>query len=399
MNRSTDRILTTHTGSLPRPARLGEAMVRRERGELDAATAERLPGMIRDAVIEAVVRQRRIGIDAVSDGEMSKIGYATYVKERLSGFEGEGVALGVVADLDDYPGLAERVLSGLVTATPACTGPISYTGGAALARDVENLRAGLDAAGGVEAFVPAASPGVIALYLQNRHYRTDEEYLDALADAMRDEYEAITGAGFLLQIDAPDLAMGRHIQYARLGLDDFRARLATHVAAINRAVRRIDPENVRVHVCWGNYQGPHHHDVALADIVDIVLGVHAGAIVLEAANPRHAHEWRVFEDVRVPDAMVLVPGVIDTSTNYIEHPELVAERVSRYAGVVGRERVIAGTDCGFASFATFLPVDPRVAWAKLESLTEGARIASDRLWGRTPARPATGASGAPLTRL
>jgi 5-methyltetrahydropteroyltriglutamate--homocysteine methyltransferase len=387
VNRSTDRILTTHTGSLPRPAQLAEAMVRRERGELDAATAERLPGMIRDAVREVVARQRRTGIDAVSDGEMSKIGYATYVKERLSGFEGEGAALGVVADLDDFPGLAERALSGLVTATPACDGPIAYTGGVALARDLENLRAALAAGGGGEAFLPAASPGVIALYLQNRHYPGEEAYLDAIAEAMREEYEAITGAGFLVQIDAPDLAMGRHIQYAALTVEEFRARLRLHVEAVNHAVRGIDPGMVRVHLCWGNYQGPHHHDVDLADIADIVAGVRAGAIVLEAANPRHAHEWRVFEEVALPETMVLVPGVVDTSTNYIEHPELIAERITRYAGIVGRERVIAGTDCGFASFATFLPVDPRVAWAKLESLVEGARIASDRLWGRTAAQP------------
>ncbi|HEX3607610.1 MAG TPA: cobalamin-independent methionine synthase II family protein [Candidatus Dormibacteraeota bacterium] len=390
MQQSSDRILTTHTGSLPRPPALAEAMVRRERGELDAVSGERLPEMVRSAVADVVARQVRAGIDVVSDGEAGKIGYATYVKERLSGFGGEGVALSVVADLDDFPGLAERALAGLVTATPACVGQVGYTGAAALRDDLASFRAALDGAGVSEAFVPAASPGVISLYLENRHYDSQESYLAALAAAMREEYEAIVDAGFLVQIDSPDLAMGRHTQYARLDLGEFRRRLAQHVEAINEATRGIDPTRVRVHLCWGNYQGPHHHDVALADIVDIVLTLRAQAIVLEASNPRHAHEWRVFEDVRLPDDKLLVPGVIDTSTNYIEHPEVVAERITRYAGVVGRERVIAGTDCGFATFATFLPVMPEIAWAKLAALAEGARLASDRLWRRAPVGAGSG---------
>jgi 5-methyltetrahydropteroyltriglutamate--homocysteine methyltransferase len=386
VKQSSDRILTTHTGSLPRPAALADAMVRRERADLDDDGAERLPDMIRTAVAEIVRRQIEAGIDVVSDGEMSKIGYATYVKERLTGFEGEGAALSVVADLDDFPGLAERALAGLVTATPACVGPVGYVGRRALTEDLRNLRAALDAADFTEAFVPAASPGVISLYLENRHYGSQEAYLAALAAAMREEYEAITEAGFLVQIDSPDLAMGRHIQYAQLSVEEFRGRVALHVEAINEAIRGIDPGRVRLHLCWGNYQGPHHHDVPLADVLDIVLTARAQGLVLEAANPRHAHEWRVFEEVRLPEDKLIVPGVIDTSTNYIEHPELVAERITRYAELVGRDRVIAGTDCGFASFATFLPVDPGIAWAKLASLAEGARLASDRLWRRVPAR-------------
>jgi 5-methyltetrahydropteroyltriglutamate--homocysteine methyltransferase len=385
MKHSSDRILTTHTGSLPRPPALAEAMVRRERGELDAAGTARLPDMVRDAVATVVGRQAEAGIDVVSDGEVSKIGYATYVKERLTGFGGEGAALSVVADLDDYPGLAERALAGLVTATPACVGPVGYVGGAALAEDLRNLRTALDGVEAAEAFVPAASPGVISLYLENRHYDSQESYLGALAAAMREEYEAITDAGFLVQIDSPDLAMGRHIQYSGLTVKEFRGRLALHVEAINEATRAIDPDRVRVHLCWGNYQGPHHHDIPLADILDIVLTLRARALLFEAANPRHAHEWRLFEEVDLPEDKLLVPGVIDTSTNYIEHPELVAERITRYARMVGRERVIAGTDCGFSSFATFLAVHPEIAWAKLASLGEGARLASDRLWGRASA--------------
>jgi 5-methyltetrahydropteroyltriglutamate--homocysteine methyltransferase len=386
VKQSSDRILTTHTGSLPRPAALAEAMVRREKDDLDEAGMGRIPEMIRTSVVDVVRRQAKAGIDVVSDGEMSKIGYATYVKERLTGFEGEGAALSVVADLDDFPGLAERALAGLVTATPACVGPVTYMGRAALTADLRNFRAALDATDVAEAFVPAASPGVISLYLENRHYARQESYLAALAAAMREEYEAITDAGFLVQIDSPDLAMGRHIQYAQLSVEEFRGRVALHVEAINEAIRGIDPGKVRLHLCWGNYQGPHHHDVPLKNVLDIVLTARVQGIVFEAANPRHAHEWRVFEEVRLPEDKVIIPGVIDTSTNYIEHPELVAERITRYAELVGRDRVIAGTDCGFASFATFLPVDPGIAWAKLASLSEGARLASDRLWRRVPAR-------------
>jgi 5-methyltetrahydropteroyltriglutamate--homocysteine methyltransferase len=380
---STDRILTTHVGSLPRPSTLSEAVLRRENGQLDPADPG-LIGMIGDAVTGVVRRQLDAGIDVVSDGEMSKIGYATYVKERLTGFDGDvevppggGLSIG---DLDDYPGMAERSLAGLETATPPCTGPVKYMGADQLEADMGRFRAALGPAGANEAFMTAASPGVISLYLPNLYYDTHDEYLFALAEAMREEYEAITAAGFVLQIDAPDLAMGRHIQYAGLSLAEFQARCRVHMDAINTAVRNIDEDRMRLHLCWGNYQGTHHRDVALADIIGIVLGARPQALCFEAANHRHAHEWRVFEDLELPDDKVLIPGFIDTSSNYIDHPELIAERITRFAELVGRERIIAGTDCGFASFATFLAVESDIAWAKLAALAEGAQLASERLW-------------------
>jgi 5-methyltetrahydropteroyltriglutamate--homocysteine methyltransferase len=385
---STSRILTTHAGSLPRPPELGELMVARENSALDEAAAAQLPGLVREATTEVVRRQAELGIDVASDGELGKIGYATYVKERLSGFEGETSALRL-ADLEDYPEITERALAGLVTGTPACTGPIRYTGVEALRGDLADLRAACDAAtvaaqgvGTVainEMFVPAASPGVISLYLNNQYYNCRESYLGALAEAMRTEYEAIAAAGFVVQIDCPDLAMGRHAQYADLSIREFRREITMHIEALNFAVAGIDSDQLRMHLCWGNYEGPHHHDVALADIIDLVFTAHPRAIVVEGSNPRHGHEWRVFEDIALPDDKLLVPGVIDTSSNYIEHPDLVAERILRYASVVGPERIIAGTDCGFSTFATFLPVLPRIAWAKLGSLVEGAARASSRL--------------------
>jgi 5-methyltetrahydropteroyltriglutamate--homocysteine methyltransferase len=377
---STDRILTTHTGSLPRPPDLAEAMVARETGELTADRSAALPGMVTAAIAEVLGHQVDVGLDVISDGEMGKIGYSTYVKERMSGYDGEATAL-ALADLEDFPEFTERALAGLVTGTPACTGPVAYTGQDALAADLQAVRAGLDAAGisGREVFVPAASPGVISLFLADQHYGDQESYLAALAEAMRTEYEAIAAAGFLVQVDCPDLAMGRHAQYTDLTVEEFRKKIAVHVEALNTAVRNIDPDRMRMHLCWGNYEGPHNHDVDLADIIDIVLGARPRGIVLEAANPRHGHEWQVFADVALPEDKVLIPGVIDTSSNYIEHPDLVAQRITRYAEIVGAERVIAGTDCGFATFASFLPVSPRIAWAKLGSLVEGAERASARL--------------------
>jgi 5-methyltetrahydropteroyltriglutamate--homocysteine methyltransferase len=379
MKISTDRILTTHTGSLPRPAPVADAIVAMETGELSPDRAEALPGMIREAVAEVLRHQAAIGLDLISDGEMSKIGSATYVKERLAGFDGEPTALSL-ADLNDFPEFAPRALAGLVTGTPACTGPVTYVGQHALRQDLEDLRAGLSGHQVSDVFVPAPSPGVISLFLANHYYRAEQDYLAALAEAMRTEYEAIVAAGFLVQIDSCDLAMGRHAQYAKATTEEFVNHISMHVEALNAALANIDPARVRLHLCWGNYEGPHNHDVDLADILPTVLKARAQALVLEASNPRHGHEWRVFEDVALPDDKILIPGVIDTSSNYIEHPALVAERIIRYAQIVGRERVIAGTDCGFATFASFLPVQPRIAWAKLASLVEGAHLASKRLW-------------------
>lgn len=388
MTSTAERVLTTHTGSLPRPPELSELMVARETGVAEPDDLTRLPEMVREATREVLLRQGDLGIDVGSDGEQGKIGYATYVKERMSGFDGEAGAL-TLADLQDYPEIAAQALDGLVTTTPSCTGPVRYTGAEDLARDLRDLRAAVDAAGDrapSEVVVTAASPGVIAIYLADRFYGSREAYLAALAEAMRTEYEAIVDAGFLLQIDCPDLAMGRHAQYADATVPEFRRAIAGHVEALNAATSGIDPDRMRMHLCWGNYVSPHHRDVDLADVVDVVLAARPRGLLLEAANPRHAHEWRVFEDHPLPEGKILVPGVIDTCTNYVEHPQLVAERIVRYARTVGTERVVAGTDCGFSTFASFLPVHPRIAWLKLASLTEGARLATEKL--RTPRRTA-----------
>ncbi|MDN5918934.1 MAG: cobalamin-independent methionine synthase II family protein [Pseudonocardia sp.] len=387
MTSSAEGVLTTHTGSLPRPSELAELMVARETGTADGESLARLPGLVRDATQQVLARQGEIGIDVGSDGEQGKIGYATYVKERLSGFDGEAGTLSL-ADLDDYPEITAQALDGLVTATPSCTGPVRYTGGEDLAQELKELRAAVDSAGDgapSEVVVTAASPGVVAIYLADQHYGSHEAYLGALAEAMRTEYEAIVAAGFVLQIDCPDLAMGRHAQYADATVAEFRRAIAGHIEALNAATAGIDPDRMRMHLCWGNYESPHHRDVDLGDIVDIVMTGRPRGVLMEAANPRHAHEWQVFEDYSLPADKILVPGVIDTCSNYIEHPQLVAERIVRYARTVGVERVIAGTDCGFSTFASFLPVHPRIAWAKLGSLAEGARLATEQL--RFPRAP------------
>jgi 5-methyltetrahydropteroyltriglutamate--homocysteine methyltransferase len=372
------KVLTTHTGSLPRPPELGRAFANRETGEGQVPPPGIMASMIADAVIDVVAHQVAAGIDIVSDGEVGKIGYSTYVKERLSGFGGEPGAL-ALADLDDHPGFTERALAGLVTRMPSCDGPVSYTGLQALQADLDNFAKAL-AATGRRGFVPAASPGVISIFLQNRYYPSQDAYLEALAEAMAVEYRAITAAGFDLQLDCPDLAMGRHVQYPRAGLDEFKRQISRHVEVLNHAIEGISPDRIRLHICWGNYEGPHHYDVELREILPIVTRANVGALSFENANPRHAHEWRVFEDITIPGSLTLIPGVIDTSSNYIEHPDLVAERIVRLARIVGRDRVVAGTDCGFSTFATFLPVLPSISWEKLRSLTEGAKRASKSLW-------------------
>ena len=340
-----------------------------------------LAARIRAAVGEIVRKQREAGLTVVNDGEVSKPSYATYVKDRLHGFGGTSQAL-QYQDLVDFPGIAKRVFGDPGRArrrAPACDGPISVRDARAPQTDVENLQAALGA-GAEDAFLTAASPGVISLFFRNDHYPSHEKYLGAVADAMRHEYETVAKAGLVLQIDCPDLAMGRHIQFAGLSLEEFRARARLHVEALNHAVANIPADQMRIHLCWGNYEGPHHYDVPLADILDIVLTARPNGISFEAANPRHAHEWRVFERVKLPDGKVVIPGVIDSTTNFIEHPELVAERIGRYARLVGRENVIAGTDCGFGTWVGQAAVDPDVVWAKLASLAEGARLASREFW-------------------
>jgi 5-methyltetrahydropteroyltriglutamate--homocysteine methyltransferase len=379
MKRSTERILTTHTGSLPRPEAVKLALTLADRGELEGAAAEALPGQIREAVVRMVQGQIDARVDVVSDGEMSKIGYATYVTQRLTGFEGEDV-MHSISDLDEYPQIVERVVGVLQFNMPACTGPVRFQGADAVQADIDNLLVATEGAQVEEVFMSAASPGVISLFLANHHYDSHEAYLYALADAMKQEYDAIYAAGFLLQIDCPDLAMGRHMQFAQKSLEEFRRNAEIHVEALNYAVRDIPRDRLRMHLCWGNYDGPHHHDVALADVLDIVVRARVQAILVEASNPRHEHEWRVFEDVTLPEDTVLIPGVVDSKHNYIEHPELVAERILRFARAVGRDNVMAGTDCGFGTFATRVTVDPAIAWAKLKSLADGAQLASRELW-------------------
>jgi 5-methyltetrahydropteroyltriglutamate--homocysteine methyltransferase len=377
MKRSTEQIVTTHTGSLPRPQELATALDRRDHGDRSDAD---LDARIRDAVIDVVRRQAQVGVDVVNDGEAGKIGYSTYVKERLDGFGGEGAPDRPPPEAEDFPEYWETRGDGAGAATPACTGPLAYRDTEAVRTDIAHLKAGLEAAGVSDAFMSAASPGVIALFLENQHYRSHEEYVFALADAMKVEYDEIHRAGLVLQLDCPDLAASRH-RYGE-DLDEFRRRVKLHLDAIAHATRDIPAEEMRLHVCWGNYEGPHHLDVPLADILDLVLDARPAALSFEAANPRHAHEWTVFEDVELPEGKVLIPGVLDSTTNYVEHPELVAQRLVCYAELVGRENLIAGSDCGFATFAAAIQVHPTITWAKLRALSEGARLASRRLWSR-----------------
>ena len=388
MKRSTRRILTTHTGSLPRPDGLLALITAKESGTLPAGAD--FDGAVREAVADTIRRQADAGVDVINDGEMSKVGYSTYVKDRLSGFEGESTPLtGMLADIRDFPEYAQRLFAQSPTALmkmPACNGPIRYRDTRDLETDLANLKAATADAKAEEVFMSAASPGVISVFLANQHYATRDAYLGALADAMRTEYEAIHRAGFLLQLDCPDLAMNRHIQFADLTTAQFRKQAAAQVEALNHALANIPADAVRMHLCWGNYEGPHHRDIPMRDIVDVVLKAKPAAISFEASNPRHEHEWKIWNDVKLPAGKVLIPGVLDSSTNFIEHPELVAERITRFANVVGRENVIAGTDCGFSTFAGFTAVEPKITWAKLAAMAEGARIASRELWKKSTKR-------------
>jgi 5-methyltetrahydropteroyltriglutamate--homocysteine methyltransferase len=380
MKRSTDRFLTTHTGSLPRPDDLVRTMFAREDGVPVDATA--LAARTRVAVAEIVRKQADAGVDVIDDGELSKPSYATYVKDRLAGFGGTSQPL-QYRDLMDFPEMARRVFSDPGRSrrrTPACNGPIAVRDPHAAETDAQNLTAALASVPATEGFLTAASPGVISLFFRNDHYPSHEAYVFAIADAMRHEYETVVSAGLLLQVDCPDLAMGRHIQFADLGLAEFRRMAQLHIEALNHALSGVPSDRVRMHLCWGNYEGPHHYDVPLADIIDIVFTARPSGVSFEAANPRHAHEWRVFERVRPPEGKILIPGVLESKTNYIEHPELVAQRIGRYAKLVGRENVIAGTDCGYGTWVGQAAVDPGVVWAKLRSLAEGARLASLEFW-------------------
>jgi 5-methyltetrahydropteroyltriglutamate--homocysteine methyltransferase len=380
MMRSTDRFLTTHTGSLPRPDDLIRMMYAKEEGV--PVDRQALAARVRSAVAEIVKKQADAGIDLVNDGELSKPSYATYVKDRLAGFGGTGNTF-VYQDLADFPKLQQKVFGDPGRSrrkTPACNAPISVRDPQAAIADVDNLKSALGTVQARGAFMSAASPGVVAVFFRNDHYPNEEAYLYAIADAMREEYEAVAKAGFVLQIDCPDLAMGKHIKYHDVDLKTFRKAAQLNIEAMNHALVNIPAEQLRIHVCWGNYEGPHHYDVPLADVIDLVFKAKPNAISFEAANPRHAHEWTLFETVKLPDGKVLIPGVIESKANFIEHPELVAQRIGRYARLVGRENVMAGSDCGYGTWVGQAAVDPDVVWAKLSALSEGARIASKEFW-------------------
>jgi len=380
---STDRILTTHAGSLTRPDDLLDMIVAREAGRPydQGAFATR----VRDEVAEVVRRQREAGIDVVSDGEEGKPGFFTYIDERLSGFEdrnepASGPRGPRFADMADFPEYAETALPPLVR--PVCVGPIAYTGRAALQTDIDNFRAALKDVDVAEGFLPAAAPGMVSADRPNEYYKSREEMLYATADALREEYQGIVDAGFVLQLDAPDVPMSWPRRMREWSKADYLKDVELLVEVTNHSLQGIPPEMVRFHVCWGNYEAPHHYDVEVREIAPALVKLRCGALYVEAANPRHEHEWSVWRDVKLPAGMALIAGVIDTKTNIVEHPDLVAERIVRFAGVVGRENVIAGTDCGFGTVANRRRVFPSVQWAKLKTLSEGAAIASKQLWRR-----------------
>ena len=379
-----NRILTTHVGSLPRSQRVTELIFAHELGSgFDPVEYETT---MADAVRTVVARQVEAGIDLVSDGEQSKISYATYIKDRITGFDGDSPRR-TPQDLEAFPSFLKRLASSGGSPQyrrPRCVGPIAPKTLAPLTADIEHMQAAIAATGSsapVGTFMNAASPGVIALFQPNEYYPSHEAYLNALAEAMRPEYEAIVAAGFILQLDCPDLGLGRHMMFKDKTESEYIRLAHQHVDALNTALRNIPAERVRMHICWGNYEGPHHCDVPMEIVLPIALRAKPQALLFESSNPRHAHEWTVFRDSKIPAEKILVPGVLDSVTNFIEHPLLVAERIERFANIVGRDRVIAGTDCGFSTFAGFGNVDAEFVYAKLHALAEGAAIASKRLWG------------------
>jgi 5-methyltetrahydropteroyltriglutamate--homocysteine methyltransferase len=383
VKRSTDRTLTTHAGSLPRPPEvLAVVEGRDQRQVLEQPGAAAL---IEQAVKSVVERQVEVGIDVPSDGEMGRVSFSAYITDRLSGFDGTAQPMPPAVERSMFPEFYAEMPTagpGRGFAWPACNGPIAWRGPDAIQRDIANFKSAVGSVSVAEAFMPAVSPGQIWLNFANEYYPSEREYVLAAATALSNEYRAIVDAGLLLQLDDPGLAMGwNRATFADKSLEDYRRTVAEHIEAINVALEGIPRERVRLHVCWGNGEWPHVRDVPLAEIVDLLYDANVGALYVEGANPRHGHEWRVFEQHPLPSDMLLIAGVIDTVTNFVEHPDLVAERIARYAGVVGKENFIAGTDCGFGTAARSHPrVHPSIAWAKLESLTEGARRASAELW-------------------
>jgi 5-methyltetrahydropteroyltriglutamate--homocysteine methyltransferase len=381
MKRSTDRILTTHTGSLPRTARVVELMLA-EQSKPGTRKAE-LRAAVREAIGHVVQKQIECGIDIVNDGEQGRTDYTVHVLDRLAGFAGETTPPLGTGD-EEFPELAQLLtqFASPFQHRPACTGEVTWKDWAAAQADIDMSKDVMKGANAVELFMTSPSPGQIARYLKNKHYKTEDSYVFALADVMKREYRAIVDAGFILQLDCPDLAMLRHTVYLDKSLADFRKIIAINVAALNHAVADIPADRMRMHVCWGSTVAPHHTDVPLIDIVDIVLTAKPMALSFPAANARHEHEWKIWRDVKLPPGKVIVPGVIDSTVNTVEHPELVADRILNFANVVGRENVIAGVDCGFGTFAGRVQVDTKIVWLKLQSLADGARRASAQLWSK-----------------
>jgi 5-methyltetrahydropteroyltriglutamate--homocysteine methyltransferase len=386
MRTSTDRILTTHTGSLPRPAPLVALIIAREKGEaVDADTYERESAK---AVAEVVAKQAAAGIDIVSDGEMSKPSYTMYVRHRVDGIamderaaeKGRDIMMGL--DSLEHPDYGQGVARVRAIPFPGCVGPLKYRDRAPLERDLVHLKSAVTAAKPADVFMTAPSPGILTRFIINLHYPSDDAYLEALGNLMRTEYEAIVGAGFNLQIDAPDLGSARHNQHRNKTEAEFRKIAARNVEVLNFALANIPPEKVRLHICWGNYEGPHTHDIPIRNIIDVCFKARAQALSFEGANPRHEHEWEDLAEIKIPDDRILIPGLIDSTTNFVEHPRLVAQRLRHYTDIVGRERVIAGVDCGFGTFVSGTPpmVAESVVWSKLKALAEGAALASKQLW-------------------
>lgn len=385
MKLSTDRILTTHVGSLPRPQNVVDLLFAQDRGE--PFDPKNFDETMAKGVQDIVNRQVEVGIDIPSDGETSKISYATYIRHRLTGFEGDS-ARPTPQDLDDFPDFRDKLVKEGHSATyrrPVCKGEIKVKNLEPLHEDIAHMKAALAKAGVTEGFMNSVSPGTIAVFQPNEYYPSHEAYMGALANVMREEYETIVKSGLILQLDCPDLAMGRHSRFKNLSEEEFLKNAEIQVEALNHSLANVPSDRVRLHICWGNYEGPHVHDLPLQKILPILLKAKPMAFLIEGANPRHEHEWEIWASQKLPDDKVLIPGVLDSSCNFVEHPRLVAQRLIRYAELIGRDRVIAGTDCGFGTFAGFGPVHPSICWAKMKSLTEGAAIASKQLWGRAGA--------------
>jgi len=381
MKRSIDRILTTHTGSLPRTPKVVELLLAEQ--EKPGARAAELQAAVREAVAYVVRKQIECGLDVINDGEQGRTDYTVHVMHRLTGYEGPSAPPMGTGD-EEFPELAQllKQFASPFQHRPACNGPVGWKDFAAAQADIDTAKQAMAGVKAEEFFFTSPSPGQIARYLKNRFYKTDEEYIYALADVMRREYQAIVEAGLILQLDCPDLAMLRHMVYLDRPLAEYRRIIAINVAALNHAVRDLPPERMRMHVCWGSTVAPHHTDVELKDIIDIVLGGRPQAVSFPGANPRHEHEWKIWRDVKLPEGKIIIPGVIDSTSNFVEHPELVADRILNYAGAVGRENMIAGVDCGFGTFAGRVQVDSKIVWMKLSSLAEGARRASQQLWAK-----------------